>query len=487
MEVRRVERHLARRPARGARARRTPRRTRPIAECAPSRSPARAPRSAARSRQACTRRPTSLRELSAARPRGARPRSCARSRPRRTTLRSLAASAALPDRARARGGRGRGRSPDPAARRASRRRRARRRRLRRQAARRVHVRSAADLRGRSVQRPLRRRGVVRASSCRSRRHEELAWRTRIEGSLGHPEREFNGPTRGWQDDLPRRHRRARRRLPRRRRRRAGSPARRAAPSCATLLYDARVRRRVRRARVRRQPRPRGLDARSSSPATCSRAATPTTRCAAVPEPHATATRSSSAPDRPARPRPTCSPSAGWSVIMLEKGRNHLLALDAPFGPLGHVSNDEIKFIRRHFLGPDPFLEPRTYRRDDDDGDRLFAGEVNNLPSTVGGGGFHADGKLPRFRAVDFKARSRARPDRGRRHRRLAGRLRRDGAVLRRGRAPRRRRGRRRREPVRGVAQPVRTRCRPAPTCSARCSPPKPRPASATTRTARRPA
>jgi hypothetical protein len=30
------------------------------------------------------------------------------------------------------------------------------------------------------------------------RHEELAWRTRIEGSLGLPEREFNGPTRGWQ-------------------------------------------------------------------------------------------------------------------------------------------------------------------------------------------------------------------------------------------------------------------------------------------------
>jgi hypothetical protein len=30
------------------------------------------------------------------------------------------------------------------------------------------------------------------------RHEELAWRTRIEGSQGRPEREFNGPVRGWQ-------------------------------------------------------------------------------------------------------------------------------------------------------------------------------------------------------------------------------------------------------------------------------------------------
>jgi gluconate 2-dehydrogenase alpha chain len=98
-------------------------------------------------------------------------------------------------------------------------------------------------------------------------------------------------------------------------------------------------------------------------------------------------------------------SAGWSVVVLEKGRNHLLSLDAPFEPLGHVSNDELKFMRRHFLGPDPFLEPRTYRNRESDGDRLFAGDVNNLPSTVGGGGFHADGKLPRFRAVDFKAKS----------------------------------------------------------------------------------
>jgi gluconate 2-dehydrogenase alpha chain len=97
--------------------------------------------------------------------------------------------------------------------------------------------------------------------------------------------------------------------------------------------------------------------------------------------------------------------AGWSVIVLEKGRNHLLALEPPFGPLGHVSNDEIKFTTRWFLGPDPLLEPRTFRHSEADGDRVWTGEVNNLPSTVGGGGFHADGKLPRFREVDFHARS----------------------------------------------------------------------------------
>jgi gluconate 2-dehydrogenase alpha chain len=97
--------------------------------------------------------------------------------------------------------------------------------------------------------------------------------------------------------------------------------------------------------------------------------------------------------------------AGRSVIVLEKGPNRLLSLDPPFGLLPHLSNDELKFMRRHFLGPDPWLEPRTFRRTEADGDRLFTGSVNNLPSGVGGGGFHADAKLPRFQAQDFRVRS----------------------------------------------------------------------------------
>ncbi len=94
-------------------------------------------------------------------------------------------------------------------------------------------------------------------------------------------------------------------------------------------------------------------------------------------------------------------AAGWSVIVLEKGRNHLVDLNAPFQQLPHASNDEIAYVQRHMLGPDPLIEPRTYRRSERDGDRLFTGDVNNLPSTVGGGGFHADAKLPRFREEDF--------------------------------------------------------------------------------------
>lgn len=98
-------------------------------------------------------------------------------------------------------------------------------------------------------------------------------------------------------------------------------------------------------------------------------------------------------------------AAGWSVVVLEKGRNHLLDLQPPHEPLRHFANDEVALTRRHLLGPDPLLEPRTYRRSEADGDRLLTGEVNNLPSTVGGGGVHADAKLPRFREEDFHLRT----------------------------------------------------------------------------------
>ncbi len=104
--------------------------------------------------------------------------------------------------------------------------------------------------------------------------------------------------------------------------------------------------------------------------------------------------------------------AGWSVVLLEKGRNHLVSTTPPHEPLRHFANDEIAAHRRHLLGPDPLLEPRTYRRSVEDGDHLLVGEVNNLPSTVGGGGVHADAKLPRFREEDFRLRSERGPVEG---------------------------------------------------------------------------
>src|SRR5947209_5087641 len=83
-------------------------------------------------------------------------------------------------------------------------------------------------------------------------------------------------------------------------------------------------------------------------------------------------------------------AAGWSVVVFEKGRNHLLDLDDPSKLKGDYSNDEIKFATRHFLGPDPLLEPRTFRRAESDDHHEFIGNVNSVPSTVGGGGVHAD-------------------------------------------------------------------------------------------------
>jgi choline dehydrogenase-like flavoprotein len=94
--------------------------------------------------------------------------------------------------------------------------------------------------------------------------------------------------------------------------------------------------------------------------------------------------------------------AGWSVVILDKGRNHLIELGGERPELKHeFSNDELKFVHRHFLGPDAIVEPRTFRRAESEGERAHVGEVNSIPSTVGGGGVHADGKVPRFRAEDF--------------------------------------------------------------------------------------
>ena len=95
-------------------------------------------------------------------------------------------------------------------------------------------------------------------------------------------------------------------------------------------------------------------------------------------------------------------AAGWSVVIVEKGRNHLLDPDDPTRPSTDYSNDEIKFLSRYFLGPDPLVEPRTFRTGEDDGDRVHVGEVNSVPTTVGGGGTHADGKVPRFMPGDFR-------------------------------------------------------------------------------------
>ena len=119
-------------------------------------------------------------------------------------------------------------------------------------ARRVHDRSADDLGRRPVLRSPRRRRAGFDEYLPLSRLEELAWRTRIEGSRGLPEREWNGPVRGWQevyrdgiaalgsDFLDRRRDRSGRVLD-------------AQPELKQLLFEHACEASLRRARVRRQP------------------------------------------------------------------------------------------------------------------------------------------------------------------------------------------------------------------------------------------
>jgi choline dehydrogenase-like flavoprotein len=107
--------------------------------------------------------------------------------------------------------------------------------------------------------------------------------------------------------------------------------------------------------------------------------------------------------------------AGHPVVILEKGRNLLPGLldgDGGFGT--RFSNDEVK-AGRFFENQDPLLEPRTLRSQRQAARgiaRSFVGDVNDLPTTVGGGTVHWDAKTPRFWRQDFEGLSRYGPVEG---------------------------------------------------------------------------
>ncbi len=96
-------------------------------------------------------------------------------------------------------------------------------------------------------------------------------------------------------------------------------------------------------------------------------------------------------------------SGKYHVVVLEKGRNYFTGLGGPTHNVGNrFSNDEIGWeSRRSPIRQDPFLEPRSFRTGPGAGKRTFVGEVNTLPTTVGGGTIHYDAKARRFREVDF--------------------------------------------------------------------------------------
>lgn len=100
--------------------------------------------------------------------------------------------------------------------------------------------------------------------------------------------------------------------------------------------------------------------------------------------------------------------SGHEVLVLEKGRNLLPGLGAPEGIHDiPFANDEVK-SGRAFENQDTTLEPRTARTQAEvmqGTARSFIGDVNTLPTTVGGGTVHWDAKVPRFWRQDFHGRS----------------------------------------------------------------------------------
>ena len=93
----------------------------------------------------------------------------------------------------------------------------------------------------------------------------------------------------------------------------------------------------------------------------------------------------------------------WDVVILEKGRNFFSGLGGPASEVTNLfSNDEVGWeYRTAPINQDPMLEPRTFRTDPGAGAHTFVGNVQFLPTTVGGGTIHFDAKFRRFREVDF--------------------------------------------------------------------------------------
>lgn len=86
--------------------------------------------------------------------------------------------------------------------------------------------------------------------------------------------------------------------------------------------------------------------------------------------------------------------AGLRVVGLERG---------PWLKPEHFSGDEIKFINRNYLWPDPVLKPRTVRRDENS--PSVTAQFSPLPQMVGGGTIHYSGWFPRATESDFRMRS----------------------------------------------------------------------------------
>lgn len=100
-------------------------------------------------------------------------------------------------------------------------------------------------------------------------------------------------------------------------------------------------------------------------------------------------------------------SGAYEVTVLDKGPNLFGNLGGDNARVTNLfSNDEVGWESRTApINQDPLLEPRSFRADVDAGDRSYVGNVNDLPTTVGGATLHYDAKARRYREVDFMANS----------------------------------------------------------------------------------
>jgi choline dehydrogenase-like flavoprotein len=83
--------------------------------------------------------------------------------------------------------------------------------------------------------------------------------------------------------------------------------------------------------------------------------------------------------------------AGLSVVGIERG---------PWLQPKDFSMDEIKYLGREYLHPDPRLKPRTRRADENSKAEVFP--FSPLPQLVGGGSVHWNAWTPRPKSSDFR-------------------------------------------------------------------------------------
>ena len=98
-------------------------------------------------------------------------------------------------------------------------------------------------------------------------------------------------------------------------------------------------------------------------------------------------------------------AGGKNVLVLEAGDLTYRFLDDPTrDPVPLHSNDELKYEVREWIDPIEDFEPRTFRTGAT-ATAAITDDVNQLPRLVGGAFGHADVKVPRFTAVDFRLQS----------------------------------------------------------------------------------